>query len=109
MSSVQHNPHAIPEDPRGIILTALSAPETGGIAPEDIFLVWIMSLPDDVDPAHAARDVDMLYSGLFEASADGRIAELRTLIRTAVNWPRAILCQGKRRRSALDGKAAPLH
>lgn len=85
-------------DPKQLIRQALELDDADATSARDCLLLWLMSLPDEVDPADAAG---VLLETVFAAPAATRgafQADLAAELLEVSRYPRASLPTGRPRR-----------
>jgi len=84
-------------DPDGLIRQAIAS--EAGPSSRDVFLVWLLRLPHEVDAAQAAGLLLVAYDGLF-AGRDRGLA-LQALLEETTSYPRERLDTSRSRQTVL--------
>ncbi|WP_421782542.1 hypothetical protein [Kiloniella litopenaei] len=85
-------------DPKSIIHQMLMMDEETATPPEDIILAWVLSLPNELDPALAATQLLSQYEGLVDQTNQSTVKTIMFLKQTA-EFPRSRLANSPRRGS----------
>lgn len=62
---------------------------------EDAILSWLLSVPDQIDPAEAAGT--MLELSIFDPNKDGEAGRMARLLRQVAEYPAGRLAPARRR------------
>ncbi|KLN62184.1 hypothetical protein WH96_01240 [Kiloniella spongiae] len=85
-------------DPKSIIHQMLMMDEDTNTPPEDIILAWVLSLPNELDPALAATRLLSHYENIVDQAKKSNLKTIMFLKQTA-EFPRSRLAATSRRRS----------
>ncbi|WP_085901161.1 hypothetical protein [Kiloniella majae] len=85
-------------DPKSIIHQMLMMDEETNTPPEDIILAWVLSLPNELDPALAATQLLSHYENIVDQTNKSTLKTIMFLKQTA-EFPRSRLAATSRRGS----------
>jgi hypothetical protein len=91
-------PSNLKNDPKSIIHQMLMMDEETNTPPEDIILAWVLSLPNELDPALAATRLLSHYKGVVDQTNKSTLKTIMFLKQTA-EFPRSRLAATSRRGS----------
>lgn len=95
-----HDPESACCDPQGLLAAALRRCFAPGRTAEDVLLAWLIGLPDDTDPAQAARVALHDYLDTLPCDDPARRRRMRTLLRNIVRYPGSRIVPARRPRAS---------